>query len=184
MTEKKKTDWSFVDNLTEESETIRGELVEASSDGEVSLPSTGNSPNAPQKPDGILASFQAKKVTRRAAIEALTVNYKFQIDSLRHNLSKALLVSNAKADTMAKEFLMELDSQHLEVLGRLGLKNKETRERVLADLSESTANTLRELEQKDWPKQFIDEAIAQSLKLRARAIEEIMRDVISEGDDE
>ena len=186
MSNEKKSDWSFIDSMRSKADAeteTRSELVPAS--GQL-LPNAeergpGSLANVPREepelPEGILARFQAKAVSRRAALDALKVNYDFQIDSLKHNLSRALQVSNAKADTMAEEFLMELDAQHLTVLGKLGLRNKETRERVLMELTDSTVNTIRELQGKDWPQQFIEDAINQSMKLRERAINEIMRDI-------
>jgi hypothetical protein len=129
------------------------------------------------EPRGILAKFQKQILSRKASIEALKARYDSELEFLTHKLSKACQVEKAKIDVMAEQFLQELDAQNLQVLSELGLRNKETRERALLALTESTVAKLKEVQEKDWPPTLIDSVVGELLALRKRVVDEIMAEL-------
>ena len=92
-------------------------------------------------------------------------------------LFRSVLMRKAEADVVAKEYLKELDSRQLEILARMGLRNKETRERALFDLTEMTATKLKEVQKADWPPELKTDTINQLFVLRARYVTEMMEEL-------
>ncbi len=130
-----------------------------------------------ETPDGLIAQYQQKHLSRKATVQALKLRYESELDALQHRLNKACQIEKSRADVMADEYLKELDAQHLKVLSDLGLRNKETREKALLRLTESTVERLKEVQNKDWPPSLIDETIQEIFALRKRAVAEIMNEI-------
>lgn len=175
--EKKQTDWSFIDSANEKIKQP-DQLIPA----KVSTLAPKKSVDAvapikSDEPQGILAKFQQGRLSRKASLEAMRLKYDSQIEALSHNLTKACQVEKAKADVMADEYLKELDAQHLLVLSELGLRNKETREKALMKLTQSTVDRLKEVQQMDWPESMIQETIQEILELKKRAVVDIMNEL-------
>lgn len=175
MGETKKTDWGLTESVSQRDEATSGELV--STQNQVRLQDSLEVKPESETPEGILAQFQQKRLTRKASLAAMKMRYDQELDALQHRLSKACMVEKARADQMAEEFLKGLDAQHLQVLGELGLKNKETREEVLLKLTESTVERLKEVQNKDWPQSLIEDTINELFKLRKRSVAEIMKEI-------
>lgn len=182
-----KTDWSFTDAIIKSTKnpTSEGKQV-ASPVEEAGLLPTGDSiiPPAPTVvlPDmsasrGILMKWREQKLGRKAAMRALEAHYQSQLDALTYSLAKAVQVQKARADVIAEEYLKELDSRQLELLTELGLRNKETRERALLELTEMTAAKLREVQTKDWPEELMRDTISKLLALRKRVVGEMMKEL-------
>jgi hypothetical protein len=126
---------------------------------------------------GMLGKWKANNLGRKAAMESIQRHYSSQLDVLAHNLAKAAQVKKARADVLAEEYLKELDTQHLAVLSEFGLRNKETRERALIELTETTVAKLREVQGKDWPEELVHDTISQLLGLRKRVVAEMMKEL-------
>ncbi|MEM7313643.1 MAG: hypothetical protein AAF497_10880 [Planctomycetota bacterium] len=179
----KRTNWELA-----ESALAKTDATAAPSDsGEMVVPSNRDLPPAPnlqvgisesdESPKGVLARFHQNRLSRKASIAALKSHYDNQLDALRYTLAKACQVSKARADALAEKHLKELDAGHLEVLGQLGLRNKDTRERTLIELTDSTVEKLKEVQSKDWPPSLIEETIQQLFEVRKRAVAEIMNEL-------
>jgi hypothetical protein len=185
--EQAKTDWSLTDSVAT-SETVSSphgaSAVQAAARTEL-LPSDRSSvPPAPSvalpdntAPQGILTRWRENKLGRKAALRALEAHYDSQLDALTHSLGKAVQVQKARADVIAGEYLRELDARQLEMLAELGLRNKDTRERALLELTEMTAAKLREVQDKDWPAELVRDTIGELLALRKRVVAEIMKEL-------
>lgn len=185
--ERTKTDWSFTDSIATSEKVIapRDEPAGRAA-GRTELQPSGRSsvPAAPTvalpdatAPQGILMRWRENKLGRKAALRALEAHYDSQLDALTHSLTKAVQVQKARADVIAGEYLRELDARQLEMLAELGLRNKDTRERALLELTEMTAAKLREVQDKDWPAELIRDTIGELLALRKRVVSEIMKEL-------
>lgn len=189
-----KTDWSMTDSVLNtggaakpdpespaQARVERGELI---TNNEADVPQAPSvdapDPNAAQ---GILAKFKKNQLSRRATIQALETHYETQLDTLKYSLAKASQVQKARADVLAEEYLQQLDARQLEVLSELGLRNKDTRERALLDLTEMTVAKLREVQEKDWPDELRRDTIEELLGLRKRAVAEMMRELGGETEE-
>ena len=178
-----KSDWSKIDSILGYKQSSPDEVHQPK---EISL--SGDSVPLDhsikqQDPVGILAKLQQGRLTRKASLSAMKARYDSQIEVLCHQLTQAVVVEKAKVDVLADQYLKEIDSQHLAVLSELGLRNKETRERALLKLTQSTVDRLKEVQEMDWPEAIIHETIGQILQLKTRAVGEIMSELgMSEGD--
>lgn len=174
----KKTDWSRTNAILNKDAVNRGELIMPPPPPR-GLATTQSAIDVPEMsaPQGILSEFKANRIKRKAAMAALQTHYDNQLDVLAHTLSKAALVEKSRADVTADHFLKELDAQHLEVLAELGMRNKQTREQSLIDLTEQTCQRIREVQEKDWPPQLVEETLQQLLGLRKRYIAEILAEL-------
>ncbi len=133
--------------------------------------------NAVAKPDGIVANFKANKITRRAALEHLEVWYNAQLDVAKHRLAEVARVRKAEASLIAEQFLQSLDSQHLEFLIDLGLRNEATRHKAFKALGDQTAQTLKELEGRDWPEKLLEETIQGVIDRHRKFFAKIIQDL-------
>lgn len=189
-----KTDWSLTNSVmgsegnkatdadAQSSRAERGELI-APNDPDVPSAPTVDAPD-PNAATGIIAQFRRNQLSRKATIAALKEHYDTQLDTLKYSLAKASQVQKARADVLAEEYLQQLDARQLEVLSELGLRNKETRERALVELTEMTVAKLREVQDKDWPDEIRRDTIEELLGLRKRAVAEMMRELGGERDEE
>ena len=148
----------------------------------VILPAPTVAPPTEDTSLGILGYLKSKSLGRKAAMESIQLHYSSQLDVLAHSLTKATQVRKSRADVLAEEFLKDLDTQHLAVLTEFGLRNKETRERALIDLTEATAAKLREVQEKDWPLELVQDTIKQLFTLRKRVVAEMMEELGGEYD--
>jgi hypothetical protein len=181
--EKKKTDWKKTEDLILRSSLPPAEIDdsgEESTGGELSvrpaMPIAAPIPDA-KAVQGILAQWKSNNLERSAALAALKENYSSQLDVLKHCLTAAARVKKTQADVMAEEYLKELDARHLEVLTEIGLRNKDTREKALLELTDRTVEKLREVQGKDWPEALIEDTIQKLLGLRERLVAEILEEL-------
>lgn len=183
MSEKDKTDWSFLDSIRSanksEAEKMsrpggRAELVPV----EQSLvPTTIN----PAEPDidslGILMRWKKNQLEKKAAVRELETYYERRLDVLAYKLERAGHVEKARSHLVAEEYLKELDAKHLEVLSQIGLRNKDTRERGLVQLTDMTVARIKEVHEKDWPPEIVHDTIQELFELRKRYVAEMMREL-------
>jgi hypothetical protein len=125
----------------------------------------------------VLMAWQKNKIDRKTALEAIQTQYDAQLDALRFQLRKAVSVSNARADRIAEEFLKKLDSEHIQILKDLGLRNAETRATALIEVREMIATKLYEVQTKKWPQQLVDRTIDDLLDLEKRVCTEMMKEL-------
>ena len=134
----KKTDWSFVESVraTDNPGGLSRGVIRPPASADIVPVDGSNVPAAPvvsipdSKPGlGILAQWRANTISRKSALQELQATYDAQLDILKHRLEKAVTMKNAQADVIATEYLKQLDAQQLDILTKLDLKNKATRER-------------------------------------------------------
>ncbi|TWU27558.1 hypothetical protein [Bythopirellula polymerisocia] len=184
MEDRSNTDWSFIDEqIRKKDSEPRDALIPTANRQSALAESKGSiSMQVPELsvPDGLLSQFKANQIKRKSALEALQTHYGSQIDVLKHTLSRAAQVEKSRADVTASQFLKELDSKYLEVLAQLGMRNKDTREKAILDLTDQTTVRLREVAAKDWPQQFKDSIISELMSLHQRYIDEIVAELGSD----
>jgi hypothetical protein len=153
-----RTDWGGIqDSLTRQAMDA---AIPAGRERHVPVPTGITAPvDGSDRPDGIIAQYRAKQVSRKAATEYLEVWYRAQLEVARHRLSEIARVRKAEATLFAEQFLHGINSQHLEYLTSLGLRNEVVRSRAFIQLSEQTAAALREIQGRDWPQQMVDRTI-------------------------
>ena len=181
--DKQKTDWSRVNAQLVKQDPQRN--VPSRSDTRENLPADLTAPSQIEIPEmtapaGILTQFKENRIKRKSALAALQTHYDKQLDVLTHTLSRVGQVEKARADVIAEEYLKELDAKHLEVLVELGMRNKQTRERALLELTDQTVKTIQDVMAKDWPEELISETINQLFSLRKRVIAELLKELGSD----
>ncbi len=134
--------WSKIDRALEKS---RRENLPLHPDRPLDVPGQLHGPDAENvaKPDGVIASFKANKIERRAALEHLEVWYKTSLDVAKHRLGEVARVRKAEATVIAEQFLQNLDQLHLQYLMDLGLRNEAARQKALLDRSSKRSKTGR-----------------------------------------
>ena len=187
-----KTDWSKAEAIliSEETPTTvrdqvarsvdRGELVPTRDSALPTTPAIG----IPESGSGIIMKWKEKKLSRKATLKALEAHYSSQLDALTYSLTKAVQVQKARADVIAEEYLKELDARQLEMLAELGLRNKDTRERALLKLTDTTAARVKEVQEKDWPEQLVKDTLLELFTLRKRVVAEIMKELGGDHSDD
>jgi F0F1-type ATP synthase membrane subunit b/b' len=121
--------------------------------------------------------WKKNQLDRTTALQAIQAQYNAQLDALRYHLGKAVSVSNARADRIAEEFLKKLDSEHIQILKELGLRNAETRATALIEVREMIFIKLKELETKKWPQPLVDRTIRDLFDLEKRVCAEMMKEL-------
>lgn len=172
----KKTDWSTAEKRLQRKKEMDPETTLPAKQEELSIAVQ----NHVGRLDTILTQYKAKKIQRRAALEALQEAYDKQVDVFKHGLAQAARSKKIQIDVYAEQFLKDLDARHLEALTEIGLRNKDTRERTLIELTDQTAQKLKTVQDKDWPEALILETIDDLNALRKRLVAEIMQELGSE----
>ena len=114
---------------------------------------------------------------RKATLQALQEQYNSALTIYKHHLQNVVMGQNARDDTSITPRTRALDQEYLEVLAELGLRNKSVRERTLIELTDMTANRLKEVQEKDWPKALKDSVIDDLIALRQRFSDEMMKEL-------
>jgi hypothetical protein len=153
-----RTDWSGIEtSLKRQAMDV---AIPVARERQVPVPTGLHAPtDGSERPDGVIAQFKANRVSRRAAMEYLEVWYRAQLEVARHRLSEIARVRRAEATLLAEQFLHGINSQHLEYLTSLGLRNEEVRMRAFIQLSDQTSAALREIQGRDWPQQMVDRTV-------------------------
>jgi hypothetical protein len=184
MSERGKTDWSFLESMRnpEKRETERASRASGRADlvpvdnSDVPAPISPAVPNTDSL--GILMRWKKKGLEKKAAVRELETFYEKRLEVLAYKLERAGEVEKARSHLIAEEYLKELDSKHLEVLSEIGLRNKDTRERGLLQLTDMTVARIKEVHEKDWPPAIVNETIQELFALRKRYVAEMMRERI------
>jgi hypothetical protein len=183
MSEKDKTDWSFLETSRSGEKSQAGKAARTSGRAELvpvehlDVPAPIN----PVVPDidsfGILMRLKKHQLEKKAAVRELETFYEKRLDVLAYKLERAGQVEKARSSLIAEEYLKDLDAKHLEVLSQIGLKNKDTRERGLLQLTDMTVARIKEVHEKDWPPELVNETIQELFALRKRYVAEMMREL-------
>jgi hypothetical protein len=128
-------------------------------------------------PGGFLMKWQKRQIDRKTAIDALQAHYNAQLEVLGYQLRSAVTVSKARADRIAEEFLTKLDSEHIQVLKEMGLRNAEVRATAMIQVRDMIAAKLKDVQDKDWPEQLVNRAIDDLLDLERRVCSEMMKEL-------
>ena len=128
-------------------------------------------------PDSAIAKFKANTIQRKAALEAVTIWYRAQLDVARHAVAEAARVKKAEVSKIAEQILMSLDEEHLKYLVSLGLRNFEVRSNSLKQLGDVTARSLKEIESSDWPPHLIEKTIEGVLQQHERLFDQILSEL-------
>ena len=181
MSEKGKTDWGFLEPIRNPEKRETGKVSRASGQSELVPVEQSDVPASiiPAEPDtNSFGWFDPRKgIAKKAALQELEVFYEKRLDVLAYKLEQAGQVEKARSHLIAEEYLKELDAQHLEVLSQIGLRNKDTRERGLLQLTDMTVARLKEVNEKDWPPELVNETIQELFALRKRYVAEMMREL-------
>lgn len=183
-----KTEWSDINGILEEKqgrETAKA-LRTSGAPAPDSAPSEIISLVAPlqdqkfiamrDEANGLLARFKAKAIRRDAAMEGLKKVVSGQLQVLEHYVTNAVTGEKSKSDLHLQEYLAELDSEHLRILGQFDVKNLEQRARTIADLNDRFVRLVKEAREKDWPPFLIHETMKHLTELRARIVTQILED--------
>lgn len=174
---KDKTDWSTVGGILSKKETSQAVVTKAVQ----VLETQQNLPEPPGfKPEGVIAQYKANKLQKKAALEAVEVWYAGQLEMARHAVTEAVRVRKAEASKVAEQLLMALDAEHLEYLASLGLRNVATRNQTLKELGDQTSQTMREIQERDWPPFMIEETLTGIIDMHRKFFARIMEDLGSE----
>lgn len=112
-----------------------------------------------KKPDGVVASYKANKIERKAALAQLDVWYEAQLEVTKTRLAEVVRVRKAEATVLAEQFLRSLNDQHLQFLTDLGLRSERARSDALLKLGDQTTETMRQLQGRDWPPEMVEEML-------------------------
>jgi hypothetical protein len=130
-----------------------------------------------QKPDGAIAQFKASQIGKRAVLKHVQIWYEGQLEAAKHAVGEAVRVRKAEASRVAERLLMEIDSEHVEYLLTLGLRNEDARSRAMIELGDQTSKTLKEIEGRDWPPALIQQAIDGIVERHRRFFQKITEEL-------
>ncbi|MGH7985983.1 MAG: hypothetical protein ACREQX_06825 [Candidatus Binataceae bacterium] len=97
------------------------------------------------QPRTVIERYRARQLERKIAAEQLEAYHLAWLDQVKHQLKEAVRTRTAEATQAAEQFLYELNQKHLGFMAELGLKNVDTRQKILMELSEQTARRLEEV---------------------------------------
>ena len=180
-------DWSFVESHRQASGPQPSGTIDLAYNtprGNELSPALSNAPADLDVPEpdmeakrGILMQWKKNQIDRKTALAAIQAQHDAQLDALRYHLTKAVTVSNARADRIAEEFLKKLDSEHIQVLKELGLRNADTRATALIEVRDMIAAKLLEVQSKKWPNELVGRTIDDLFDLEKRVCAELMREL-------
>lgn len=183
MSEKDKTDWSYLESIRNPEKRETGKVSRVSGPSEI-VPIEQTDVPAPLNPGipdddslGFLMRLKKRGLEKKATVRELETFYEKRLDVLAYKLERAGQVEKARSHLVAEEYLKELDAKHLEVLSQIGLRNKDTRERGLLQLTDMTVARIKEVHEKDWPPELVRETIEELFALRKRYVAEMMREL-------
>jgi hypothetical protein len=105
------------------------------------------------------------KVKKKAIVKALELKYNAEIDTLEHRLTNLVRVRKVQAEVVAEGYLKQLDAAKLEVLTQLGMRNVNTRQNAMVELTNATVAKIKEVESSEWPESLKNERIHDMLVL-------------------
>jgi hypothetical protein len=114
------------------------------------------------------------------------LKYDAEIDILSSTLKQIVRVRTIHAEVAAEKYLNQLNAKHLEVLTQLGMRNVNTRQRAMVELTNTTVAKIKEVQASDWPDSLIDQTIHDLLlllkKFNLKLMEEMGEEPQPQGD--
>lgn len=155
-----KSDWSDVSRAIQRTEvgTLPLANTQPSQHSVAALTPDGK---APDDPSGVIAQYKARKLQREFVLKHLKGWYDARLEVTQHQLVEAVRVKKAEASLVGEQLLARLNEQHLAFMMDLGLGNLDTRQKTLKKLGDQTAAALREISNRDWPPEIIQDQITQ-----------------------
>jgi hypothetical protein len=86
-------------------------------------------------------------------------------------------VRKAETTLLADQFLSSINAQHLAFLADLGLTNEGARAKALVKLADQTTETLKEIEERDWPEAIRDQTINGVLERNERFFKKLVNEL-------
>ena len=133
------------------------------------------------KPGGGVLGFLAKlgegKAKKHAVLKMLALKHNAEIDMLEARLTKLVKAQKVHADVVAEEYLNRLDARKLELLTELGIRNVNTRQTALVQLTNTTVAKIKEVQAMDWPEPLKERTIHDLLALLKRFNLQVMEEL-------
>ena len=94
-----------------------------------------------ESPAGVIMGLKQGNIQRKAALEAMKMWHQGQLEVAEVQIAQAVRVHTTKARVEAEPFLARIDTEYLDYLAELGLRNVGKRQEMLVRLANQT--TLR-----------------------------------------
>jgi hypothetical protein len=186
-----KTDWSKTEGLMGK----REHPVDPVPTGQLEIPEQPLVPQVLLRPmaeldhkpgegfGGFVAGLHGEgKAKKQAALKALTLKHNAEIDMLEARLTQLARVQKVHAEVVAEEYLNRLDARKLELLTELGIRNVDTRQSALVQLTNTTVAKIKEAQALDWPEPLKERTIHDLLALLKRFNSQVMEELGTAGE--
>lgn len=174
-----KTDWTAINDLATKRAT--GNILPALSEElQAPPPATGlqrPEPNKGAQPQGVIAKFKANAITRKATLRYLEEYYDRQLEAAQHQLVEVVRVRKAEATAVAEQMLESINSQQMQFLVEVGLRNEAVRQKALIALNDQTSATLKQILEADWPQALRTQAVDGILERNRKFFSKLMTDL-------
>jgi len=136
-----------------------------------------------REPEGIIASFQAKKLKKRAALHAINHFYSAQLEVAKHTFEEAVRAKKADTELVTREFLDRLNERYIAHMTKLGISNVGVRNDAIVKLTDQLSATMREIQEKDWPEVLRKKALDGVTENFDRFFKKLMEELGEEKED-
>jgi hypothetical protein len=128
-------------------------------------------------PKGVILEFKANRIQRRHALEALKEYHNGQLTVARTQIQEAVRIRTAEARQQAEQYLARIDTEYIQYLAALGMRNVDERQRMLIRLHEQTSTNLKQVLDADWPEKLRERSIDQIMELHDRFAAKLTREL-------
>jgi hypothetical protein len=111
------------------------------------------------KAEGMVASFKAGRIQRKAAVAFLNEFYDRQLEAAKHHLSEAVRIRRAQSTQAAEQFLQLINSQHVDFLNQIGLRNFRAAGDALTELAKTTHDLLQQVASANLPDMLAQDTV-------------------------
>ena len=124
-------------------------------------PSTGlTTPDGEKaKVEGVIANFKAGRIQKRAAVAFLNEFYDRQLEAAKHHLGEAVRIRKAQSTQAAEQFLQLINSQHVEFLNQIGMRNFRAAGDALTELAKTTHELLQQVAEASLPDMLAQDTV-------------------------
>ena len=173
----RKTDWTAVNQIVQRRAASEALPLQPSGIHEPEVGLQRPTPGSTVKPEGVIANLKANAITRKAAVDYLRMYYEQQLEASRHHLTEVVRVRKAESTAVAEQMLASINSQQMQFLVDVGLRNEEVRGRALMQLNDQVSATLRQVMSADWPDPLREQAINGIYDRQRKFFERLMTDL-------
>ena len=136
-----------------------------------------------REPEGIIASFQAKKLKKTAALHAMSHYYTAQLEVAKHTFEQAARAKKADTEIVTRKFLDGLNERYIIHMTKLGLRNVEIRNEALIKLTNQTSATIKEIQESDWPEPLRKKALDGAMQNHERFFQKVLEEIGEETEE-